>query len=121
MAKTSPTARELAYLRERGITAQVTERWNPFARVRVDLFGCIDIVKLDGFITGVQVTSGTNHAARKTKAEAEPRVGEWIDSGGCFQIVSWSKKGPRGKRKVWTRRCELMLRHKDGGFQWAPE
>lgn len=35
----SPTARSLAHLRELGCRVKVVEKWNPFAKVRQDLFG----------------------------------------------------------------------------------
>ena len=30
----TPTQRSLKYLREQGYTVAITERWNPFARIR---------------------------------------------------------------------------------------
>ena len=41
---TSPTQRSLAALRERGMLAEVVERWNPYTKTRKDLFGFVDIV-----------------------------------------------------------------------------
>src|SRR5271167_4627948 len=91
MAKISPTQRSLKLLRERGWTCQVVERWNQWAKVRQDLFGCLDILaisprdreadaaleawcvknlagKLMGAaIIGVQVTSGSGHSDRRKK------------------------------------------------------
>lgn len=55
-----------------------------------------------GEIIGIQATSGTNHAARRDKALAEPRLQAWLDAGGRFAIWSWRKAGARGKRKTWT-------------------
>jgi hypothetical protein len=95
----------LAECRKRGWIAQVVER-------RI-LFGCIDIIALvppshhllsNGQIIGIQATSGTNHAARITKSRAEPRLAAWLGAGATFAVWSWSKKGPRGKRKVWMLR-----------------
>lgn len=122
MAKTSPTARELAYLRKRGITAQVVERFNRFSNTRKDLFGVLDVVALDGDIhlpriVGIQVTAGASHAARRTKIEAEPLAVQWITHGGLLWLVSWSKQGGKGKRKLWTRRCERAILV-DGKIQW---
>lgn len=34
LAKTSPTQRSLAMLRERGMLAEVVERWNPYTKTR---------------------------------------------------------------------------------------
>ena len=103
---TSPTQRTLARLREDGWTAQVVERWNPHARIRQDLFGVIDIVAIKpGLpILGIQACAGASHAARRTKALAEPRLLTWLAAGGKFEVWSWAKRGPRGERKVWTLR-----------------
>ena len=104
----SPTKRTLAELKRRGWTAQVVERYNSFAKRRVDLFGCIDIVVLapDG-ILGIQATGGIgSHAHRRAKIEAEPRMKEWLAKGGKLQIWSWNKQGARGKRKTWQLRVE---------------
>ena len=109
---TSPTQRALALCRKYGWTAQVVERWNPYARVRQDLFGCIDLVVLDGSSygpLGVQVTSGSGHSARVKKSIAEPRVAEWLRSGARFEVWSFSLRGPRGKRKLWTLRAQMLV------------
>lgn len=103
----TPTSRTLAWLRGQGYTAQVVERFNIHAKVRVDLFGCIDVVAIgNGQIIGVQACAGASHAARKAKALAIPALRTWVECGGTFWVVSWSKRGPRGKRKVWTERAE---------------
>jgi hypothetical protein len=112
MAKTSPTQRTLKEARSLGFTAAVVERWNQYARVRQDLFGCIDIVALhEGVgILGIQATSGTNHAARRVKAAAVPALRDWLCAGGRFEIWSWRLKGAAGKRKMYElRREELTL------------
>src|SRR6185503_5720272 len=65
----SPTQRSLAKWREAGAIAQVVERWNPHAKVRQDLFGCIDIIVVEKYLTiGVQSTTAANSAARVDKA-----------------------------------------------------
>lgn len=103
----SPTQRALAELRRLGAVAAIVERWNPHAKIRQDLFGCIDILYLIGKNTvGVQVTSGSNHAARRKKILAEPRVAAWLRAGNLLEIWSYSKTGVRGKRKMWTCRKE---------------
>lgn len=104
----SPTQRTLQALRKLGFVAAVVERWNPHARVRQDLFGCIDIVAIrDGIgILGIQACAGASHAARRDKAAAEPKLRTWLECGGRFEIWSWAKQGARGKRKTWTLRRE---------------
>lgn len=115
---TSPTQRTLAHARDLGFLAQVVERFNPHARVRVDLFGVIDIVAVhDGCgVLGIQACAGGSHAARRTKAMETDGLKRWLSAGGRFELWSWSKRGERGKRKLWTlRREELVLR--DGAIQ----
>lgn len=111
---TSPTQRTLAYLRKRGEVAQVVERFNQFAKVRQDLFGFIDIVNLrTGAIVGVQCTSGGNVAARVNKIlnECGDVAREWLLAGGRIEVWGWAKRGPRGKRKLWTPRVvDVFLR-----------
>jgi hypothetical protein len=105
----SPTQRTLAECKRRGWTAQVVERRVPFHHTTIDLFGCIDIVALlPGGIAGIQTCAGASHAARRTKSLAEPRLALWLARGGKFSIWSWSKRGARGKRKVWTLREEWL-------------
>jgi hypothetical protein len=103
----SPTARTLRECRKRGYEAQVVEKFNSFTKRRIDLFGCIDVVACtpEG-ILGIQATSGANHAARMTKAKAEPKLGRWLKAGGQFAVWSFAKQGGRGKRKLWTLREE---------------
>jgi len=108
----SPTQRALAFCKKQGWHAQVVERWNPYARVRHDLFGCIDIVVLDGGPggpLGVQVTSGSHVANRLAKAQEEPRISAWLASPARFEVWGFSKKGAAGKRKLWELRRVPML------------
>lgn len=109
----SPTARTLKWLREEGYLAQVVERYNSFSRKRVDLWGCIDILairKLTNGVFGIQATSTSNVSARLTKSKGCPELRVWLEAGNRFEVVGWSKKGPRGKRKLWTMvRQEITL------------
>ena len=103
----SPTARTLKLLRAAGYTAQVVERFNIYARIRQDLFGCIDVVAIRSDlpgVLGVQCTSAANAAARLKKAMAEPALRIWLESGNAFEVHSHAKRGARGARKLWT--CE---------------
>jgi hypothetical protein len=50
----SPTGRTLAHLRKLGFPrVQVVEHWNPHARVRQDLFSCLDVLAIGSNIVGV--------------------------------------------------------------------
>jgi hypothetical protein len=68
--------------------------------------GYQDMMGHPGRIIGIQATSGSNHAARITKAKSEPRLAHWVAAGARFEIWSWAKQGARGKRKKWTLRVE---------------
>lgn len=110
----SPTKRALRDLKSLGFISAVVERFNRFANKRQDLLGCIDVLAIyPGVgIVGVQVTSGANHASRRTKSLAEPRLRAWLESGGRFEVWSYSKRGGRGRAKRWTlRREEITLDH----------
>ena len=112
VASNSPTQRTLAYFRDLGFKVQVVERWCQYSRRRIDLFGCIDIVAVrEGVgVVGIQACAGSSHAARRTKALEQEALQDWLKAGGRFEVVSWAKRGARGKRKVWTvRREELTI------------
>lgn len=105
----TPTQRALKDLRALAFMAQVVERWNPHAKVRQDLFGCIDIVAIGhGMIIGVQVCAGASHAARRKKMLDEPAMYRWLGCGGKLELWSYSKRGARGKRKTWQLRRESI-------------
>lgn len=109
----SPTQRSLAKLRKDGWTfVEVTERWNPFARIRRDLFQFIDVLAIRANETlAVQTTSGPNVAARFAKMQVLPSVVHWLECPTRKIVIhGWSKRGPRGKRKQWScREIEIVL------------
>lgn len=108
----SPTQRARAHCKAQGWVSQIVEKWNPHAKVRQDLFGCIDMIVLDGQPggpLGVQVCAGASHAARRTKAMAEPRLRAWMQAPARFEVWSFSKKGAAGKRKLWELRREVVV------------
>jgi hypothetical protein len=120
--KKSPTERTMESFRKRGYVCGKTERWISQTKQYVDLFGCIDLIAIKPYVVytsgadhvfargiiGVQATTGDHHAHRRTKALCEPLLGVWLKSGGRFQIVTWSQRGDRGKKKVWTERVEEL-------------
>ncbi len=89
----SPTQRTLAEMRKRGFTCQVTEHWNPFAHIRQDLFGFIDVLCVgpDG-VVGVQATSGPNVSSRVDKIANHENV-DAVRKGGIRILVhGWTKR-----------------------------
>lgn len=107
----TPTQRSLAALRSEGYHAQVMERWNPYAKVRVDAFGFGDILAFRAGQPGavlVQTTSGANLSARRTKVLGNPFAHDWLKAGNWIRLDGWAKRGGRGERKLWTVRKEYL-------------
>ncbi len=107
--KTSPAARSKRTLQDAGYFVAVTERWNPYAKIRQDMGGFADLVAWGpGPILAVQATSSANVSHRKAKILSLPQALTWLQAGGRLQIHGWGKQGARGKRKVWTLRVEEL-------------
>lgn len=99
----SPTQRSLEHMRKLGYPlAQVVERWNMHAKVRVDLFGIIDIVAIDaaGETYGIQATSGDNVASRVTKIAESDALAPCLKAGWRIIVHGW-RKNAAGR---WTLR-----------------
>lgn len=108
---TSPTARTLQECRKREWPAGVVERWIPQAGRRIDLFGIIDLIALDGGCgcLGIQATSGPNVSSRIVKAMESEHLKPWLAASNRFEVWGWAKRGKAGKRKLWSvRRVELF-------------
>jgi hypothetical protein len=100
----SPTQRSLKYLREQGLKPWVVEVWNPWARIRQDLYGCIDILALGNQKTyAIQCTS-TGVSSRIKKIQESPYFQDMKDSGWEIWVMGWSK-GTNGRYKV---RIEIL-------------
>lgn len=99
----TPTQRTLKLLKEQGYHVRIVERWNPFARKRVDLFGGdILAIKRGEPPLLVQCTSATNLASRWNKSIKSEEVKAWLLTLHTrFEVWGWGKKGKRGERKVW--------------------
>lgn len=105
----TPCQRSLKFLRDQGRTVAVVEHWNPFAGIRQDLFGVIDLVAIGGGVTiGVQTTSGNNVSARVAKMKASPHYDTLRTSGWKLCVHGWRKVGARGKVKKWELREEWL-------------
>ena len=120
----TPTGRSLVYLRELGYTVAVAEKWNPYARIRQDLFGFIDVAAIRADVPGVlavQCTTRANQAARATKIASFPAARTWLDCGNRIEIHGWAKVGPRGKRKLWeVKVTEISLSMLSAGLGEGP-
>lgn len=106
----SPTQRSLKKLRAEGYYCAVTEHFNPWVKIRQDLFGFIDILALrDNETLAIQTTSGSNVAARIDKIRALASATLWLSSPARqLHIHGWRKVGPRGKAKKWECRVERL-------------
>mgnify|MGYP001584489199 FL=1 len=100
----TPTQRSLQKMRAEGWFCAITERWNPWAKIRQDLFGFVDLLCFKGDITlAVQVTTGDNVSARLAKIGQSQAAQLWLESPTRrIAVHGWAKRGPRGKRKQWT-------------------
>jgi len=94
----SPFVKAKARLEALGYTVGKTEHWNHFAKIRQDLFGCVDAVCMRPFspLLAVQVTDITSVSKRMAKAHTIAM--EWISTGNQFWVMGYtpkSKKPPR--------------------------
>lgn len=115
----SPTSRTLNFFRKLNAPAIVVEKWIPIPKhpgggIRRDAWGA-DVLVLHGAkLMAIQSTSGSNHSARVTKSLANPDILNWLHGGAGFYVYSFSKKGPRGKRKTWQLRETQLIENGDG-------
>lgn len=112
----SPMQLSLRYLRNLGYTVWKTEHWNSFSRSKTDLFGGIDIAGIksgENGVLGVQTTTTGHMNDRKEKLNNLPAILLWASVGNPLEVHGWSKKGPRGKRKLWT-----LTRQRWDGKDW---
>lgn len=89
----TPTARTLAHYREQGWIVEVTERWNPHARVRHDLFGFADMLAFDAdWTVAIQCTTTKNLNDRIRKAAALDTFAKWLaHPRRQVHFVGWTK------------------------------
>lgn len=109
MKSASPTKLTCDELKTNGVAYGVVEQTIPHTFIKRDFIGVIDIIAcIGGKIVGIQATSDSNHAARRTKAEAEPRLVEWLRCGAVFQIWSWKTKKEPCKKATYSCRVEEL-------------
>ena len=87
----SPTQRSLAYIRDQGMKPWIVEYWNHFARKRVDLFGCIDILAIGNGETWAVQTTSTGVASRVKKIQESEYFPLMLESGWRVFVHGWSK------------------------------
>jgi len=104
----TPLQRSLKKLKDEGWMTAIVEKWNPWAKIRQDLWGFGDILAFrKDEVLIIQTTSDANVSARKTKILALQASSLWLESSQRKLVIhGWSKKGPRGKRKAWV--CRVV-------------
>lgn len=117
-----PLQRSKAWLEDKGWHVWVTEYWNSWAHVRVDLYNLIDFVAIrhdnpgvwginacedDGAVQGHvnRYLNGYDHQ-KKGRVGPNPHLPVWLSAGNRFSLFGWGKRSQdgRGSRKVWTLR-----------------
>jgi hypothetical protein len=104
-----PAQRSMQLLKKHGWMYGKTEQWNPHAFKRQDLFGFIDILAVLSCNLGIQATTSSSVSSHVHKILDDDvllhRVALWLAiPDNRFEIWGWSKKGKKGKRKLWTLR-----------------
>ena len=98
MAGKSPTQLTLAKLQKDSYPlVQVVEKWNSWGRVRVDLFGIIDVLAIseEGDTVAIQTTSLTNVGARIKKISDSEAIKHIRKAGWTVLVHGWYKKNNR--------------------------
>lgn len=112
-SKTKPTQRTLQYLRKQGCQlVAVTEHWNPWAGIRQDLFGIIDVLAIkDDTVIAVQCCASSGVSSRVKKiADAEfknPETGETCLTLAALLKVPCIKVYVHGWSKLANGRWQL--------------
>jgi len=87
-------------MRKAGYTCQVVEKWNPFVKIRQDLFGFIDILCIkEGETVGVQSTTKDNALARVKKIELNETYPIVKKAGWRVLVHGWFKEKNRWQVK----------------------
>lgn len=101
----SPTQRSLKLLRDGGYRVAIVEKWNPHARIRQDLFGCIDLLALrDGVTLAVQTTTSEHYAERVAKVRASDAYPDMVAAGWQIVVHGWVKRST-GRWECREERC----------------
>ena len=97
MSGASPTHLTLKHLRAEGWPlVEVTEKWNPHARIRQDLFGFVDVLAVGPQgVLAVQTTSVDHVSHRVAKIADHPNVAAVREAGIAIHVHGWAKKSGR--------------------------
>jgi len=106
----SPSARSKKHLEDRGFIVGSVEKYNQYSRTRHDFpykkdGGFADLLAYKPGVSGVlavQCTTSDNVSSREKKIQGYETLYGWTQSNNACVIHGWSKKGPKGKRKLWA-------------------
>jgi len=105
----SNTQRTLRALEQQGYLSGIVEKFNPYAKVRVDLFNFIDIISIKPCgICAIQ-SCGSDFQEHDRKILKNEYAPEWIKAGGAIELWGWRKvkKKRGGKLKIWAPRLKI--------------
>ncbi len=112
MAKVSPMQRTRKEIKKKGLPNWIVESWNPWGKVRVDLFNIVDLLVLDDGFLGIQVcgTDWMPHV-RKMMDEESENTRAWLENNGRLELWGWRslKKKRGGKAVIWKPRVADIL------------
>ena len=99
----TPAARSKRALEAAGYLVETVEKWNPFARIRQDLWGFADLLAIRrNEVLAVQVTTRSNVNARICKIAAAESVERVREAGVRIEVHGWAKN----KAGRWACRVE---------------
>lgn len=106
MARTTIN-RSIEYMRQEGYYCQNVERYNSYTNRREDFGGFADIIcwhpeKKITVAIQATVQKHAGAAERQLSEKASDHLMAWVKAENKCVIHAWAKRGPRGKRKVWT-------------------
>lgn len=109
-----PMQRSLKKLRDEGWVCHIVEKWNQFARKRIDAFGIGDILAMrPGEIALVQTTSGAHFPDHRKKIIELPTYRQWYEAGGTVILHGWYKRKRGGRVWYHCREQRTPLRNAD--------
>lgn len=116
----SPMQRTREYFKKMGWASGITEHWNSYVKRRQDLFGFIDLIVLGpDMLIACQTTSTGHLAERVAKITAIPEAKAWLEAGGLILVMTWAKRGARGKRKTWEHKDRWVTLEDFAGVQFT--
>ena len=117
---TTPTARTLQYLRERGWRVWITEKFNHHTKQRIDLWNFGDVIAFKGAcVLIVQATSQPHLAERQAKIDQNEIAREWrAEANRLVWCMGWRKLKGRGRRQWFACIRELC---QDGRWEETQE